>query len=188
MDALLLALIACLAGEMGGRSQLLSLMLGVRYRFSPALVGGIVCAAVLSAALAAYAAMLVANVMNHDARHLFMALAFLTGGFGLLWPPKAPDTLAGWKLGAFATGFAGLLILSFGSAAQFLIAGIAVARGDPALAAAGGALGVALACLLPAMLGDASFRQVPVRWVRYATAAIFLIVGGAIAVNALGLT
>jgi putative Ca2+/H+ antiporter (TMEM165/GDT1 family) len=188
MDALLLALLACLAGEMGGRGQLLALVLGVRYRAAFAVLAGVVLAACINAALSAYAASLIAGAMNRDASHLFMAIAFLSGGISLALPPKAPDTLAGWKTGPFLTALFGLFVLGFGEGAQFLIAGISVARGNPALAALGGALGVTLACVPAVLVGGDFFTRWPVRWLRLGTAFTFLIVGGWIAVAALGLT
>jgi Ca2+/H+ antiporter, TMEM165/GDT1 family len=187
MDALLLALIACMAGEMGDRSQLLSMMLGIRYRQKGWLILGLCMAAAVNATLSAYAALLIVETMSVDARHLFMALAFLIGGVTMWLPTRAPSRLAQWRIGPGFSSFFGLLIIGFGEGAQFLIMGISVARGDPAFAAAGGTLGIIIACLPAMLMGAAFFTRLPVRIIRLCAASMFLIIGGVVAVNALGI-
>ena len=183
----MLALIACFLGEMGGRSQHLSMILGQRYRQTGLIVCGLVIAASANAAISAYAGSLVAHVMGGDARNLFMALAFLCGGAVMWFPVKAPDPLASWRIGPLATSALGLFILGFGEGAQFLIAGIAIARGDMVLSAIGGAIGVTAACL-PAMLGGPEFfAKLRAKFIRKTGAILFLGIGAGVAVHALGL-
>lgn len=188
MDGLLLALIACMAGELGDRSQLLSHVLAQRYRNGLWVAAGLGLAVTANSAISAYVGTLLGHQMNDDARHLFMALGFFAGGLTMWWPLRAPDMLSNWRLGAFGTSFLGLFILGFGESAQFLIAGIAVARGDPALTAVGGALGIFAACLPGIMVGQAFFSHVPLRLLRRVAGCLFLIIGGTIAVQSLGLT
>ena len=188
MDGLLLALIACMAGEMGDRSQLLSHALAARYRNTLWVAAGLAFAASANAALSAYAGSLLGHLMSDDARHLFMALAFLTGGVTMWLPTRMPDKLSNWRLGALGTSFFGLFILGFGEGAQFLIAGIAVARGNPVLTAIGGAIGICVACLPAMLLGQEFFDHMPLRLLRRTAGGLFLIVGGTIAVQSLGLT
>ena len=179
----MLALIACFLGEMGDRSQHLSMILGQRYRQTGLIVCGLVIAASANAAISAYAGSLVAHVMGGDARNLFMALAFLCGGAVMWFPVKAPDPLASWRIGPLATSALGLFILG----GQFLGARIAIARGDMVLSAIGGAIGVTAACL-PAMLGGPEFfAKLRAKFIRKTGAILFLGIGAGVAVHALGL-
>ncbi|MDI1294358.1 MAG: TMEM165/GDT1 family protein, partial [bacterium] len=145
MAALLIALLGCLLGEIGDKSQLLVLALATRFNRNGAVIAGIVVAAIANAALSATAGAFLAPMIGADARLLFLALSLLFLGVGMLWPVKVPDPLADWPIGAFLTTMLGLFILGFGDGPQFLILGIATRTGDPVLAAIGGAIGVILA-------------------------------------------
>ncbi|HEX7741735.1 MAG TPA: TMEM165/GDT1 family protein, partial [Sphingobium sp.] len=83
MDALLTALIGCLLGEMGDKSQLLVLALAVRYRRNGALIAGIAVAAVANAAVAAVAGGFLSPMLGSSARLLFLALAVLFLAIGM---------------------------------------------------------------------------------------------------------
>ncbi|MGE4321400.1 MAG: TMEM165/GDT1 family protein [Sphingobium sp.] len=177
MDALLTALLGCLIGEMGDKSQLLVLALAARYNRDGAVIAGIVVAAFANSAISATAGAFIGPMLGSDARLLFMALAFLFLGGGMLWPVKPPDPLAGWPLGAFITTFLGLFILGFGDGAQFLILGLATRMADPALAAIGGAIGIILASLPVVLLRGQFLSVMPLRLIRRCGAAIMLLVG-----------
>jgi putative Ca2+/H+ antiporter (TMEM165/GDT1 family) len=188
MDALLIALIACLASEIGDRSQLLAAALFKRFDRRALVIAGLVVAVAANTAASSYAGHLVGSMLSHDARTLFMALGFLAGGFGMVMPTKKPDMLQGWRIGAFATSALGLLILGFGESAQFLIMGISAARGDALLAAAGGVIGILVACVSAMVAPEICAATRALRIYRRIMAAIFVLTGGTMAVGALGLT
>lgn len=187
MDTLLLALLACVLGETGGRMQRLAGLLDARFGRPAALLLGAACAAAALAALAAAAGAYLLPMLSPEARLLFLALALLTGGATMLWRSRAPDSLSGWRIGPFLTAFLGLLILGFGDSAMFLLVALAAARAEPLWAGVGGAIGlwvgIALAVLLPASL------MAGPRWLllQRATGAGFVLLGLGAAVSALGL-
>lgn len=187
MDALLLTFLVCLAAETGDRSQRLAHMLAERYGRAGGVLAGAALAAVAGASLSVWLGGMVAGLMGADARHLFMALAFILGGAGMWVPVRTPDSLSGWRLGPIMTSALGIFILGFGEGAQFLIAGIAVARGDPVLAVAGGVLGIFVACLPAAMMGREFYARVPVGVIRKGAGSVFILTGAVVAVMALGL-
>ena len=86
MDALLLALLGCLLGEIGDKSQLLALVLATRFDRDGAIIAGVVVAAVANAALSAAAGAWIGPMMGADARLLFLALSVLFLGAGMVWP------------------------------------------------------------------------------------------------------
>lgn len=187
MDGLLLALIACMAGEMGDRSQRLAAVLGERYRHGLAVAAGLILATAANSTISAYLGNMLVHMMGDSARLLFMALAFLAGGTTMWLPISQPDPLSGWRLGSFLTSFLGLFILGFGEGVQFLIAGITVARGDPVLTAIGGTLGICAACLPAMVAGSPLLDRLPLKLLRRSAACIFLLIGGGMAIRALGL-
>lgn len=188
MDALLLALVGCLLAEIGGKGQLLTLALARRYDRDGAMVAGIVIAAIANAALSALAGAWIGPMLGGDARLLFLALAILFLGAGLLWPVTAPDTLDGWRIGPFLTAMLGLFILGFGEGAQFLILGIVTRMGHPALAAIGGTIGVAAALVPVVLLRDALLDRLPLRAIRWTAGGLMLLGGAIMALRATGLS
>lgn len=185
MDALLTALIGCLIGEIGDKSQLLVLALATRFRSNGALIAGIAIACVANAVIGAMAGAFIGPMLGSSARLLFLALAVLFLGIGMLWPVKAPDPLSTWPTGPFLTAALGLFILGFGDGSQFLILGIAARTGDPAMAALGGALGM-MAALVPVVLLREKLSELPLRAIRVGGGVAMLLIGLAIAVTALG--
>ncbi|PZU64091.1 MAG: hypothetical protein DI554_09075 [Sphingobium sp.] len=162
MDALLIALLGCLFGEIGDKGQLLVLALAHRYQRDGAIIAGVAVAAIANAALSAAAGAWIGPMLSHDARLLFMALSLLFLGVGLLWPVKMPDTLDDWRIGPFLTTALGVFILGFGDGPQFLILGIATRTADPALAA----IGVIAASVPVILMRDRFLSVLPVRAIR----------------------
>lgn len=187
MDALLTALVACFIGELGDRSQLLTLILADRFRSNRAIFGGIAIAAIANAAVSATAGSLIAPMLGTDARALFLAMAIVAAGIGLVAPVRAPDPLTGWRIGALLTSALGLFILGFGNGPQFLAMGIAAGSGAPIMAGVGTALGTVLALLPALILGRDHLRGLPVVWIRRVSGALLLLVGLWIGLRALGL-
>lgn len=187
MDAFLIALLGCLLGEMGDKSQWLILVLASRYQRDGIILAGVATAAVCNAVLSAAAGAFLAPMLAGNARLLFLALAILFLGVGMVFRVKRPDTLDGWKLGAFLTTTLGLFILGFGDGPQFLILGIATRTADPVMAAIGGAIGVTLAAVPVVLLREQFYRHRALPVVRLGGGALLLIVGGLVAASALAI-
>lgn len=187
MDSLLSALVGCLLGEIGDKSQLLLLALAIRFDRDGAIVAGMVVAALANAAISAAAGAFIGPLLGGDARLLFLALSILFLGIDMLWPTKAPDTLSGWRLGPFLTTALGLFILGFGDGPQFLILGIATRSGDPVLAGLGGAIGVIAAGLPVIVMRQRFYAVMPLRTIRIVGACLLLLTGAVAAINALRL-
>ncbi|MEJ7927535.1 TMEM165/GDT1 family protein [Sphingobium sp. AN641] len=187
MDALLTALMGCLLGEMGDKSQLLLLALATRFNRNRAVIAGAAVAAIANAAISATAGAVIAPMLGADARTLFAALAVLFLGVGLLVRVKQPDTLDGWNIGAFLTTALGLFILGFGDGPQFLILGITTRTADPLMAGIGGAIGIFVAQLPVILLRHQFAAALPLRAIRIGGAITLLLVGAVLALTALAL-
>ncbi|WP_176592202.1 TMEM165/GDT1 family protein [Sphingobium sp. EM0848] len=187
MDALLIALLGCLMGEIGDKGQLLALALATRFRRDGAVIAGIAAAAIANAAIGAAAGAFLAPMLGSDARLLFLALALIFLAIAMIWPVKQPDPLANWRLGPFFTTALGLFILGFGDGAQFLILGIATRTADPLLAATGGAIGIVAATVPVVLLREQLFRALPLRAIRVGGGVLMLLVGLVVTVAALHL-
>ncbi len=187
MDALLLALLGCLLIETGDKGQQLTLALTRRFSNDGIVIAGVLTAAFANAALSAAAGWYVSKLIGPDPRALFLGLALLFAGVGLLFIPKPPDALEGWRVGPFLTAFLGLFILGFGDGAQFLLAGVAGRTADPLLTAIGGGIGIAVAYIPVIMLRRPIFSGAGLNAVRRIAAMLFLIAGFTVALTAVGL-
>lgn len=187
MDALIPALLAAALAEMGDKSPWLAAMLAARFGRPVPVILGIVVAAAGASAISAFAGSLIQPLLTPDARLLFLSLALLFSGVCGFFPMRAPDPLAAWRIGAFATTAAGLFILQFGEGTQFIVMGLAANARLPALAAVGATLGIC-AVTIPMALAGAKLRdRLPIAAIRIVPAILFLVTGAWAALSALGL-
>ena len=82
MDALLLALLGCLLGEIGDKSQLLILALATRYDRNGAVIAGIIVAATANALISAFAGAWI--ILGIATRTGDPALAAIGGAIGVI--------------------------------------------------------------------------------------------------------
>jgi putative Ca2+/H+ antiporter (TMEM165/GDT1 family) len=175
MDALMAALVAAALAQVGDRPAWLAAMLADRYR-APGLVIAMAALALLGAGLlAALAGALLAPRLTPEAKQLFLGMALLLQGGGALFPVKAPDRLAGWRIGAAATSLIGLFILAFGDGVQFVVLALAARADLPWMAAVGATLG-SLAVIVPAAVsGEAGWTALPLVAMRRIIGALFVL-------------
>jgi putative Ca2+/H+ antiporter (TMEM165/GDT1 family) len=185
MDALLTAFVGAFLAGWGDKTQLTVAMLAGRTQRPAQVLFGLFLAAAGGSALAAFLGTLVADTITIRAMTLLTALALLfAGAFGLVRrrPPR-PGTA---RL-AILTAFILCLAAELGDRTQFLTFALAGRFDSAPLAAAGATFGTLAACAPAAILGDRLASVVPVRAIRYAAAALFLIAGFITAMRALQL-
>src|SRR3546814_16266277 len=105
MDALLIALLASAFAEMGDRTQLLAMVLALRFRNDPAVLGGIMLATIVNCAVSAAGGWLLAGFIGTSERTLFFGLSFLFAGAGMRMPVKRRDVFGGGGIGAIHNSF-----------------------------------------------------------------------------------
>ena len=138
-----------------------------------------------SSVVAAIAGLWIAATINIRAMTLMVALALLfAAASGLIRKQHGETAPRRFLLPA---AFILCLAAEMGDRTQFLTFALAGRFASAPLAAAGATAGIAAACLPAAMLGERLQAAVPLRAIRYAVAALFLIAGFIIAVKALQL-
>lgn len=187
MDALLTAFVAAFLAEWGDKTQLVVAMLAATTRRPLTVLAGLLAAALVSNGVAAFAGLLVADTITIRAMTLLVALALLfAGGSGLIRRrPPAPSPPRRWLLLSAAIL---CLAAEMGDRTQFLTFALAARFDSASLAAAGATAGVFAACVPAALLGDRLHAVLPMRAIRYVLAALFLVAGFIVAINALQLT
>lgn len=185
MNPLIPAFIAVFLAAWGERSQRVVAALAGRSGRSGLVLAGLALAAAVSSGLSAWAGALVADLVTIRALTLLTALALLFAGVAGLIPRRAPSVEG--RAPAILAAFVLCLAAEMGDRAQFLTFAIAGRFDSPVLAAIGAAAGLVCACAPAALLGEEFTRAVPLRIVRPAIAAIFLVAAFIVGVNALEL-
>jgi putative Ca2+/H+ antiporter (TMEM165/GDT1 family) len=186
MDALLTALVAGFLAEWGDKTQLVVAMMAATTRRPVQVFAGLLLAVLLSNALAAFAGVFVAHTITIRAMSLMVALALLfaavSGLFGRSQKAPLPARIP------LISAFILCLAAEMGDRTQFLTFALAGRFDSAPLAAIGATIGLCAACVPAVLLGARLQSAVPVRGIRYAAAALFLVTGFIIAVQALQLS
>jgi putative Ca2+/H+ antiporter (TMEM165/GDT1 family) len=187
LDALLTTFISSLFAEFGDKTQLLVAVLAAGYRRPTIVIAALGVAAAVSAAIAAVAGIAVHAMVTARAATLLVALALLYAGGTGLFRAKQPETMTPGKTPLFVVAFICLLAAEMGDKTQFLTFALAARFDSLALAAVGSTAGVIVASVPAAALGAAYGATVPIRPIRIAIAAVFLLAGAITALGALRL-
>lgn len=186
VDAFLTSLFGLLIAEIGDRPQILCAALVIRYGRAAPVIWGLGLATLLNCLIAAFAGSAVNQWISEDPLQLFYALSLLLAGIGMVAWRRPVDLLDKWTLGPFWTSFLGLFILQFGDKGQFILAATAARTDAWGFAAAGGWIGVMLACVPAVILQEKLARTVPIRVIRYTGGGVFLVIGAMLALSAWG--
>ncbi|HEX8301855.1 TMEM165/GDT1 family protein [Sphingomonas sp.] len=186
MEAIVPAFLLAVLAQIGDRPALLTAILADRYGrpLTVALAAGLAHGA--GNALAALAGMSMAPILIPNAQSLLLAIALVLAGLGGIWRVKPPRRLEGWGLGALLTGFLGVFSLALGDRTQFFTLALAT-RGEPWFAAAGATLGAFGVAFVAAVLGELSWRGLPLGKLRVTLGLVFLAAGAWMALGALRL-
>ena len=184
MDALVTAFVAAALAEWGDRTQLLVALLAARSGRPGTVLIGFLAAALVSNAVAGFAGTLIAHTITIRAMTLLVALALLFAGVaGLI--RRSPPGMGSGRTPLFLAAFILCLAAEFGDRTQFLTFALAARFDSPALAAGGATAGMLAAAVPASLLGERLQSALPVRAIRLGGAALFLLVGFIVAVNAL---
>ena len=185
MEALVTSFVAALLATWSDKTQLVAALQAERSGRPLLVLAGLVLALAASNIVAAIAGIYIAGAINVRAQTLLLALALLfAGGSGLIRrrPPRSATT----RLPLLAT-FILCLATEMGDRTQFLTFALAGRFDSVPFAAAGATAGALAACLPALFLGEKLQTATPFRALRYAGAALFLLTGFIVAVQALRL-
>jgi putative Ca2+/H+ antiporter (TMEM165/GDT1 family) len=135
LDALLTTFLLAALGEWGDKTQILVLLLAVRFGKPVPVLAGVAVGALANAALAAAGGTIVHGFITLRATSLLVAVALLYAGIANFARPKRPDMAEGWRTGPFLTTAICFFLLEFGDKTQFLTFAISAQYGTPVLAA-----------------------------------------------------
>lgn len=179
MEAFLASTAAVALAEIGDKTQLLALVLASRYRKPLPIAAGILLATLLNHALAAWGGTLLAGLLEGPWLRWIVGISFIAMAVWTLIPDRLETGENGRfdRYGAFLATTICFFLVEIGDKTQ--IATVALAAKYHAIVAvtAGTTLGMMLANVPVLWLGNAAAGRLPLKWIRLAAAALFLVLG-----------
>jgi putative Ca2+/H+ antiporter (TMEM165/GDT1 family) len=179
MEAFLVSTGIVALAEMGDKTQLLALILAVRFRKPWPIVLGILVATLANHGLAGAAGAWVTTVLGPDVLRWVLGVSFIAMAAWMLIPDKMDDddTGAAPRFGVFGTTVIAFFLAEMGDKTQIATVMLAAQYHAYFLVVAGTTLGMMLANAPVVWLGERMTRLVPLRIVHIVSALIFLGLG-----------
>jgi putative Ca2+/H+ antiporter (TMEM165/GDT1 family) len=178
MDALFVSTAAVALAEIGDKTQLLALVLAMRYRAPLAISLGILLATLSYHALASFAGVLAAGWLTPESMRWIIALSFIGMAAWALIPDRLEqEPRVGAGLGAFAATLIGFFIVEMGDKTQIATVALAASFQSVLLVTLGTTLGMMLANVPVVLAGKLFGKRIPLRLIRTIAAALFLVLG-----------
>jgi putative Ca2+/H+ antiporter (TMEM165/GDT1 family) len=175
LEALLVSTAVVAVGELGDKTQLLSLVLAARFQKPWPIVAGILVATLANHALAGLAGNWVRSVVPEDVLRWLLALSFFAVAAWALKPDKLDDDDAppASRWGVFAATTVAFFIAEIGDKTQIATVMLAAKFESLPAVVVGTTLGMLIVNVPTVFLGNAASAKIPFRLVRIAAAALF---------------
>lgn len=166
-------------GEIGDRTQLLALLLAVRYRKPYTILGGILAATVLNHLLAAIAGEWLRSLLTPQVLRWGVGLSMLAVAAWTLKPDEIEEgeEVAPPRHGLFWLTLVSFFVAEIGDKTQIATALLAARYNQLLLVVAGTTLGMMLANAPAVLFGHRLGERVPLVWVRRSAALVFGVQG-----------
>jgi putative Ca2+/H+ antiporter (TMEM165/GDT1 family) len=188
LEAFLVSTGVVALGEMGDKTQLLAMLLAVKFRRPLPIVFGILVATLLNHATAGLVGAWVAKALGADLLRWVIGVSFIAMAAWMLVPDKLEDEEAGpQRFGVFGTTLIAFFLAEMGDKTQIATVALAARYPDLVSVVTGTTLGMMIANVPAVFAGGAIARRVPMRLVHAIAAAIFVVLGVATLLNAGGL-
>ena len=179
MEAFLVSTGIVALAEMGDKTQLLALILAVRFRKPIPIVLGILVATLANHAMAGALGAWVTTLLGPDALRWVLGASFIAMALWMLVPDKidGEDTAQVPRFGVFGTTVVAFFLAEMGDKTQIATIMLAVQYTAFFAVVAGTTLGMMLANAPVVWLGERMTRLIPLRIVHIVSACIFLGLG-----------
>ena len=175
LETLLVSTAVVAVGELGDKTQLLSLVLAARFQKPWPIVAGILVATLANHALAGLAGNWVRGVVPEDVLRWLLALSFFAVAAWALKPDKLDDDDAppASRWGVFAATTVAFFIAEIGDKTQIATVMLAAQFESLIAVVLGTTLGMLVVNVPTVFLGNAASARIPFRLVRIVAAALF---------------
>ncbi len=178
-EALLVSTLVVAVGELGDKTQLLTLVLAARYRKPWPIVAGILVATLINHAIAGWIGHWVRDAVSPDVLRWGLALSFFAVAAWALKPDEfdAGDAPPASNRSVFTITAVAFFVAEIGDKTQIATAMLAAKFDSLVAVVAGTTLGMLLVDAPTAFLGKAAADRIPFHAVRITAAALFALLG-----------
>ncbi|HKX41456.1 MAG TPA: TMEM165/GDT1 family protein [Burkholderiaceae bacterium] len=179
MEAFLVSTGVVALGEMGDKTQLLAMLLAVKFRRPLPIVLGILVATLLNHATAGLVGAWVAKALGADLLRWVVGVSFIAMAAWMLVPDKidADEANAPPRFGVFGTTLVAFFLAEMGDKTQIATVALAARYPDLLSVVTGTTLGMMLANVPAVFAGEAIAKRVPMKLVHAIAATIFVVLG-----------
>jgi putative Ca2+/H+ antiporter (TMEM165/GDT1 family) len=177
MEAFLVSTGVVALAEIGDKTQLLAILLAVRFRAPVPIILGILGATVFNHTLAAVLGTYIGEWLGQNLSWI-LAVSFIAMGLWTLLPDKLDKEPKLFEnFGAFGATLIAFFLIEMGDKTQLATMALAARFNSVVLVAAGTTLGMMIADVPAVYLGDILANKIPLRLVRMIAAVIFIVLG-----------
>ncbi len=184
MEAFLVSTGVVALGEMGDKTQLLAMLLAVKFKRPLPIILGIFVATLLNHATAGLVGGWVASALGPILLRWVIGVSFIAMAGWMLIPDKIDEEeTTTQRFGVFGTTVIAFFLAEMGDKTQIATVALAARYRDLFAVVAGTTLGMMLADVPAVFIGDRLAKKVPMKLVHGIAAAIFAILGLATLLN-----
>lgn len=177
MEAFLTSTFLVALAEVGDKTQLLSFVLAARLRKPWPIIAGILVATLANHAAAAWLGSVASGMVSAGTLRWLVGLSFIGFGLWALHPDSLDSAPRLHRAGAFVTALVAFFLAEMGDKTQFATIALAARFDQLAPVILGTTLGMMLANIPAVWIGEKLAQKIPMKAVRLAAAALFIIVG-----------
>lgn len=178
MEAFLVSTLIVAVGEIGDKTQLLSLIISARYRRPLPIIGGILVATLANHALAGLVGEWIRNALSPQTLRWSLGASFIAIGLWALKPDKLenePASLDGY--GVFLLTLVAFFLTEMGDKTQVATVALAAKYNALLVVVVGTTLGMLIANVPAVYLAHRAAPRIPMRAVRIVAAVSFIALG-----------
>lgn len=183
MDAILNSFFLVFISEMGDKTQLLALVLTVRYKKPWIIMAGVFVATLLNHALASWGGVWISHQVSHQMMSYILAAIFIIFAGWILIPDKEEELSESSKYGAFVTTTIAFFLAEMGDKTQLATVALGAKYSSVWLVTIGTTLGMIASNALAVFFGDKLLAKIPMKYIRIVASVMFLIFGVAILIG-----
>lgn len=177
MDAIIQSFFLVFASETGDKTQLLALVLVLRFKRPWVIMAGILLATLLNHGLASWLGGRAAALVQPQTLRWILAITFFAFAAWILVPDKDEDLKQGSKYGAFWTTIVTFFLAEMGDKTQLATVALGARFINVWLVTCGTTLGMLAADGLAVAFGENLVTRVPMLWVRRLASLLFVLFG-----------
>ena len=183
MQALIQSFWMVAVSEMGDKTQLLALVLALRFRKPWTIMAGIFVATILNHGLASWVGGWLSQMVSPDVLRYGLAAIFILFAIWILIPDKDTDGPSEPRYGAFLTTLVTFFLAEMGDKTQLATVALGAKFQSPVLVTVGTTCGMLVADGLAVVFGERLTQRIPLKYVRIGAAISFLAFGLGIALG-----